>query len=226
MSSNPTPAIVAKDLRKSFDKGAVTALHGVTMEITAGEFVAITGPSGCGKSTLLHLLAALDRADSGELSVAGEDLFALSRPNRFRRDQVGIVFQMHNLLAHLDVLDNIMVAMMGTATRGAHARERAEELLDEVGLDGLGRRRPPELSGGERQRVALARALANHPKVLLADEPTGSLDSESKARVLDLMERLRTDEQVTVVVVTHDDRTAAAADRTLHLFDGRVVEET
>lgn len=224
MSSGPEPVIVAKDLRKTFDKGAVTALHGITMEIDTGEFVAITGPSGCGKSTLLHLLAALDRADSGELAVAGEDLFALPHPNRFRRDQVGIVFQMHNLLPHLDVLGNVMVAMLGTSTRGAHARERAEELLDEVGLGGLGHRRPPELSGGERQRVALARALANGPKILLADEPTGSLDSQSKARVLALMERLRSDEQVTVVVVTHDEATAEAADRVIRLFDGRVLD--
>jgi putative ABC transport system ATP-binding protein len=226
VSSSLEPAIVARDVRKTFDKGAVTALQSITMEVAAGEFVAITGPSGCGKSTLMHLFAALDRADSGELQVAGEDLFALSHPNRFRRDQVGIVFQMHNLLAHLDVLGNITVAMMGSATRGSQARERAGELLEEVGLVGLEHRRPPELSGGERQRVALARALANRPQILLADEPTGSLDSGSKALVLELMEKLRTEEQVTVVVVTHDDLTAAAADRVLHLFDGQVLDDT
>lgn len=225
MSSNPELAIAARDVRKTFDKGAVTALQSITMEVAVGEFVAITGPSGCGKSTLLHLLAALDRGDSGELHVAGEDLFALPHPNRFRRDQVGIVFQMHNLLAHLDVLGNTTVAMMGSATRGSQARERAQELLEVVGLAGLGHRRPPELSGGERQRVALARALANRPQILLADEPTGSLDSVSKALVLDLMERLRTEEQVTVVVVTHDDLTAAAADRVLEIFDGRVLDD-
>lgn len=226
MNNKTEPAILARDVRKTFDKGAVTALQSVTMEVTTGEFVAITGPSGCGKSTLMHLLAGLDRGDSGELHVAGEDLFALAHPNRFRRDQVGIVFQMHNLLAHLDVLGNITVAMMGSDTHGSEARERAHELLEEVGLVGLEQRRPPELSGGERQRVALARALANHPQILLADEPTGSLDSRSKALVLDLMERLRTEEQVTVVVVTHDDLTAAAADRVVQLFDGRVVDDS
>lgn len=222
MSSNPEPAISARDVRKTFDKGAVTALRSITLEVAVGEFVAITGPSGCGKSTLLHLLAALDRGDSGELRVAGEDLFALPHPNRFRRDQVGIVFQMHNLLAHLDVIGNITVAMLGSDTHRTKARERAHQLLEEVGLIGLEHRRPPELSGGERQRVALARALANRPQILLADEPTGSLDSGSKALVLDLMERLRTEEQVTVVVVTHDDLTAAAADRVVRLFDGKV----
>lgn len=225
MSSEPGLAIDAKGVRKTFDKGAVVALDDVTMQVRSGEFVAVTGPSGCGKSTLMSLLAALDHPDSGELRVTGENLFALSQPNRFRRERVGIVFQMHNLLAHLDVLGNITVAMMGTGRHGSEARERAHELLEEVDLTALAHRRPPELSGGERQRVALARALANRPQVLLADEPTGSLDSRSRARVLELMERLRTEEQVTVVVVTHDDITAAAADRIVHLFDGTVVEE-
>lgn len=225
MSSTSGLAIEAKGLRKTFDKGAVIALHEVTMQVATGEFVAVTGPSGCGKSTLMSLLAALDRPDSGELWVTGEDLFALSHPNQFRRERVGIVFQMHNLLAHLDVLGNITVAMMGTGRRGSEARERARELLEEVDLAALAHRRPPELSGGERQRVALARALANRPQVLLADEPTGSLDSRSKSRVLELMERLRTEEQVTVVVVTHDDITAAAADRVIQLFDGRVLDD-
>lgn len=224
MSDNQL-AIEAVEVRKTFDRGAVVALDSVSMEVAEGEYVAVTGPSGCGKSTLLHLLAALDGPDSGMLRVAGEDLAHLARPNHFRREKVGIVFQMHNLLAHMDVLANIGVAMLGTGTSRGERRRRAEELLEMVGLDGLGHRRPPELSGGERQRVALARALANGPSILLADEPTGSLDSASKDRVLALMEHLRTEEQVTVVVVTHDDRVAEAADRVIHLFDGRVVEE-
>lgn len=218
------PVIRAVDVRKSFDRGVVPALDGVTMEVAPQEFVAVTGPSGSGKSTLMHLLAALDSPDSGTLHVGGRDLARLRHVNRFRRLEVGLVFQMHNLLPHLDALANVEVAMLGTDRSRRDRRARAEELLEEVGLDGLGHRRPPELSGGQRQRVALARALANGPSLLLADEPTGSLDTVSKGVVLDLLTRLRDQEHVTVVVVTHDDATAAAADRTVHLVDGRVVD--
>ncbi len=223
-SSFSGPAIDAVDVTKTFDRGAVTALAGITMQVDARDYVAITGPSGCGKSTLLHLLAALDRPDSGTLRVAGRDVTHLEHQNHYRREQVGLVFQMHNLLPHLDVLANIGVAMLGTAATHLEQRDRARELVELVDLSGKGHRRPPELSGGERQRVALARALANRPGLLLADEPTGSLDSTSKRLVLELLERLRSEEQVTVVVVTHDDEVAAAADRVIHLFDGRVVE--
>jgi len=218
------PAIDAIGVRKTFDRGVVTALDGLTMRVEAGEYVAITGRSGCGKSTLMHLLAALDRPDAGTLRVAGHDITHPDHVNRYRRNEVGLVFQMHNLLPHLDTLANIGVAMLGTHTSRAQRKERALELLDLVELGHLGHRRPPQLSGGERQRVAIARALANRPGLLLADEPTGSLDSRSVDLVLELLEQLRTEEDVTVVVVTHDDHVADAADRVIQMDDGRVVD--
>jgi putative ABC transport system ATP-binding protein len=224
MSDRTTPAIEAIDVRKTFDRGAVTALDGVALQVARGEYVALTGPSGCGKSTLMHLLAALDRPDSGTLRVAGQDVTRLDQPNRFRREQVGLVFQMHNLLPHLDAAGNIGVAMIGSEMSRREQRARVGELLALVGLVGLGHRRPPELSGGERQRVALARALANRPALLLADEPTGNLDSGARQLVLDLMDGLRSREGVTILVVTHDADVAGAADRMIYMRDGRVVD--
>jgi putative ABC transport system ATP-binding protein len=217
------PAIEAIDVHKSFDRGIVRALAGLTLTVTPGEHVALTGPSGCGKSTFLHLLAALDRPDSGTLRVDGQDLTALRDPNRYRRHEVGLVFQLHNLLPHLSALDNIEIAMLGTAQSRHEQRRRAHELLAAVDLDGRAHRRPPELSGGERQRVALARALANHPRLLLADEPTGNLDSDSVQRVLEVLGHLRDREHVTLLVVTHDPAVASAADRVIHLRDGRTT---
>ena len=224
MNDVTAPIISAAGVRKHFDGGAVKALDGIDLTIDEGEYVAITGPSGCGKSTLLHMLAALDHPDSGELTVAGQDLRRLRKPDHYRRDTVGLVFQMHNLLAHLTAIDNVCVAMLGAGVHRAEQRRRAQELLEQVHLGDRGHRRPPQLSGGERQRVALARALSNRPRVLLADEPTGSLDSASVRTVLDLLEQLRTEQRVTLVVVTHDDTVAAAADRIIHLRDGRVDE--
>lgn len=217
-------SITAENLVKTFDNGMVRALDGLTLHVASGEYVSVTGPSGCGKSTLMHLLAALSRADSGRLEVGGRDLMQLDDPNGFRRNNVGLVFQMHNLLPHLDAKANVMVAMMGTS-RSRHDRSaRADELLEMVGLADLSHRRPPQMSGGERQRVAIARALANDPAVLLADEPTGSLDSRSVDRVLQLIERLRQERSVTVVMVTHDKGVAQTADRIVYMVDGQVVD--
>ncbi len=220
------PVIEAVDVRKTFDRGVVTALDGLTMRVERGEYVAITGRSGCGKSTLLHLLAALDHPDGGTLRVNGHDITHPDHVNRYRRNEVGLVFQMHNLLPHLDALANIGVAMLGTHTSRAERKQRAQELLELVELGDLGHRRPPQLSGGERQRVAIARALANRPSLLLADEPTGSLDSHAVDLVLRVMSQLRDEERVTIVVVTHDDHVAAAADRIIAMGDGRVIEPT
>ncbi len=216
-----TPAIEAVDLCKSF--GRVQALDHLSLTIADGEYVAITGPSGCGKSTLLHLVAALDRPDSGSLFVHGVDVTKRRHADAYRREEVGLVFQLHDLLPHLRALENVEIAMMGTDRRRSEQRERARELLRAVDLAGRENRRPPELSGGERQRVAIARALANEPRLLLADEPTGSLDSHSVARVLDLLGHLRERSAVTIVVVTHDAHVAAAADRVIALEDGRVA---
>ncbi len=222
MSDRTAFTVEASDVHKSFDRGAVNALNGLTLTVSAGEYVAITGPSGCGKSTLLHLLAALDRPDSGTLRVDGLDLTDLDDPDHYRRQHVGLVFQLHNLLPHLTTLENIEVAMIGTATTRRQQRARAHELLHQVDLAAFERRKPPELSGGERQRVAIARALANNPRLLLADEPTGSLDSHAVERVLAQLATLHEQEHLTIIVVTHDPTVAASAQRLIHLKDGRV----
>lgn len=216
--------IRAVDVRKSFDRGVVNALNGITLTIKRGEYVAITGPSGCGKSTLMHMLAALDKPDSGELEVAGENLLKLRHQDNFRRHEIGLVFQMHNLLPHLSALDNVRVAMLGAGVKHHDQTERALDLLEQVNLSDRCHRRPPELSGGERQRVAIARALANRPRILLADEPTGSLDSAQVVVALNILEKLRSEEKVTVVVVTHDKSVADEADRIITMRDGVVVD--
>lgn len=216
--------IEAVDVRKSFDRGVVNALNGIDLTIQEGEYVAITGPSGCGKSTLMHMLAALDKPDSGKLKVAGADLLRLRHQDNFRRHQIGLVFQMHNLLPHLSALDNVRVAMLGAGVKHHDQTDRAIDLLDQVNLADRSNRRPPELSGGERQRVAIARALANRPRILLADEPTGSLDSAQVTVALQILEKLRSEQNVTVVVVTHDNFVAESADRIIHMRDGTVVE--
>lgn len=214
----------AVDVHKHYDRGHVRALNGATLHVAAGEFLALTGPSGSGKSTLLHLFAALDRPTSGQIVVAGRDLATMRRLDPYRRETVGLVFQLHNLLPHLTAGQNIEAAMFGTHRSRAERRARATLLLSELQLGGKARRRPPELSGGERQRVAIARALANEPGILLADEPTGSLDSEAVKDTLALFQRLRVERDLTIVLVTHDPQVAAAADRCVTIRDGRVID--
>lgn len=203
--------------------GNVHALAGVDLTVEHGETVAITGPSGCGKSTLLHLLAAIDSPTSGSLVVAGRDLAHLRNPSDYRRDEIGLVFQFHNLLPQLSAQANIELPMFGTGRSARQRRARACELLGELELDDYGHRFPNELSGGERQRVAIARALANEPKVLLADEPTGSLDSRSTTRFLAILDDLRA-KGITIVMVTHSPEVAAHADRIVEMNDGRIVQ--
>ena len=218
------PAIVVRDVHKSFDHGMVRALYGVTLDVRVGEWVAVTGPSGCGKSTLLHLLASLDRPSSGTVEVFGHNVGSLSHTAEFRRTGVGLVFQLHNLIPHLSAAQNVEIAMFGTGLGRQQRRRRAYELLADVDLAGRERRQPTRLSGGERQRVAIARALANDPPLILADEPTGSLDTASVDRIIDLFERLRTTRpELTIVMVTHDARVAARADHVLEMRDGVVV---
>lgn len=206
-------AVDVRDLHKSFENGRIVALDGVSLQAEPGELVAVTGPSGCGKSTLLNLIGALDRPDSGEIRVGDEDVTRLDDPARYRAQVVGFVFQFHHLLPTLSAGENVQLPMLGERDRV----ERARSLLAEVGLAERERSRPPTLSGGERQRVAIARALANEPRLLLADEPTGALDADTGAQILELLQRLRAEHGTTILIVTNDDAVAAEADRAVRL---------
>ena len=208
-----------RHVRKSFEDGRIRALEDVSLDVDEGELVALTGPSGGGKSTLLNLIGALDRPDSGEIHVAGFDVAHLERPARYRADVVGFVFQFHNLITTLTALENVQLPMLGKRRR-VEREQRARELLGEVGLDARLDSHPTTLSGGERQRVAVARALANDPQLLLADEPTGSLDSETGGQILELLRRVRDEHGTTILLVTNDDAVAAQAERTLRIRDG------
>jgi putative ABC transport system ATP-binding protein len=214
--------VVAEHVSKSFDGGRIRALDDVSFRLDPGELVALTGPSGCGKSTLLNLVGALDRPDAGTISVGGRPLAALD-PSEYRASTVGFVFQFHNLITTLSALENVQIPMIGRAPRAERER-RAHELLDEVGLSHRAAGAAATLSGGERQRVAIARALANGPSLLLADEPTGALDSATGAQILGLLRGLREQRGVTILLVTNDDDVAEAADRILRLRDGRVED--
>lgn len=223
--SDAAPVIEIRGLVKTFEGGLVRALDGADLTVAAGEFVAVAGPSGCGKSTLLHLIAALDRPDAGTIKVNGRDLARERNLARYRAREVGLVFQLDNLLPTLGAGENVQVPMFELGLSAAERRGRARELLMQVGLDSKDKNLPAELSGGERQRVAIARALANDPPILLADEPTGRLDSESGARVLELLADLRERRRLTVVLVTHETGIARQADRIVRMRDGRIVGE-
>ena len=208
-----------RHVRKSFEGGRIRALEDVSLQLDPGELVALTGPSGCGKSTLLNLIGALDRPDAGEIWVDGEDVTRLDHPSRYRADIVGFVFQFHNLITTLTALENVQVPMLGKRRRAERER-RARELLDEVGLTERADSYPPTLSGGERQRVAIARALANGPHLLLADEPTGALDSETGGQILELLHRVCDEHGMTILLVTNDGGVAGQAERVLRIRDG------
>jgi putative ABC transport system ATP-binding protein len=215
--------VVLDRVAKSFESGRMVALRDVSLRIEPGELVALTGSSGSGKSTLLNLVGALDRPDSGTITVGSERIDELADASEYRAATVGFVFQFHNLIATLTALENVQVPMFGRGRSRAAREEQAAALLGEVGLAERLRSHPATLSGGERQRVALARALSNGPRLLLADEPTGSLDSATGAQIVDLIRRIRDERRMTVLLVTNDDAVAAGADRTLRLVDGCVV---
>jgi putative ABC transport system ATP-binding protein len=218
--------LFAKELQKTYPDGAVHALNGVTLEVRQGEYVAITGPSGCGKSTLLNMLGALDRPDAGEVYFRGEPLSAYRDLDRFRARQIGFVFQSFFLLPTLNAQENVQVPMFEGEVMAARRRaNKAGALLELVGMAGRARHLPSQLSVGERQRVALARALANDPALLLADEPTGNLDSENADRVLELFTMLQKERQLTLLVVTHSNEVAARADRVVKMKDGKVLDD-
>jgi putative ABC transport system ATP-binding protein len=212
--------VEVREVTKSF--GQIRALRGVTLAVTASEFVTITGPSGSGKSTLLNLIGSLDRPDSGAILVAGEPVPEPRSAVEFRRRVVGFVFQDNLLLPYLTAEANIEAALLATGMSRHERHTRSGKLLEEVGVADRAQHLPSELSGGQRQAVALARALANHPRLLLADEPTGALDSASSTRALDLLAALRDRHGMTVMVVSHDPAVAERADRVMHLVDGRL----
>jgi putative ABC transport system ATP-binding protein len=215
-------------VRKTFEAelAPVRALRGVDLDIGAGEFVAIMGPSGCGKSTLLNLIAGLDTADEGEISIAGEQVSGRGEDDlaRLRRRHIGIVFQFFNLLEGMTVLENVVLPAVIAGTKRRAAETRARDMLDLLGLGDKARELPGVLSGGQRQRLAIARALANEPTLLLADEPTGALDTAGGSEVLELFKRLHADGQ-TILMVTHNDEVAAAGDRIVRMRDGRVESD-
>lgn len=219
--------VCARNLTRLFrlGSGTVTGLDGVDLDIAAGDFVVLKGPSGSGKSTLLSLLAGLDTASAGELTVAGERLTG-RRPadlTRFRREVVGMVFQSFNLLPTLNVVENVCLpALLAGRDEGA-ARRKAEELLERLGLSGRARHPADRLSGGEMQRVAIARAVINGPALVLADEPTGNLDSKNGEAVIELLARLNREDGVTVLLATHSDLADGAASQTLRIRDGRLL---
>lgn len=223
------PALGTRGLEKHYGHGdgAVRALAGVDLDVAAGETVAVMGPSGCGKSTLLHLLGGLERPSSGEVWLAGRRIEGLSEKAlaRMRRQAVGFVFQAFHLMDELTALENVELPALLAGHSPRAARRRAAELLDRVGLTDRAGHLPSALSGGQRQRVAIARALGNDPLVVLADEPTGNLDSSATRDVLRLLDSLRAAGQ-TLLIVTHDERIAATADRLISMRDGVFVEET
>jgi ABC-type lipoprotein export system ATPase subunit len=214
--------VVVENVSKSYD-GRIVAVRDASLRLDRGEFVSLTGPSGCGKSTLLNLIGSLARPDSGSIDVDGVAVQDLRSPAEYRRTTVGFVFQLHHLLPMLSAGGNVEVPLIGSGVGRRERRERARELLGEVGLAERVDHLPSQLSGGERQRVAVARALANRPRLLLADEPTGALDSESSKRVLALLAALAERHGMTMLVVSYDPEVGRHADRTLRMADGRIL---
>jgi putative ABC transport system ATP-binding protein len=224
-----TPLIRLKDIKKTYLMGKVpvSALQGVNLEMSDGEMVAIMGPSGSGKTTLLNIVGLLDAPSLGSYKLAGDEVAKLPdrRRSQLRNKRFGFVFQVYNLLPRLTAAENVMIPLVYGGVPRRERRPRAEAALEAVGLKDRMRHRPTELSGGEQQRVAIARALVNEPSVILADEPTGNLDSNSGAAIMDLMQQLHEDRKVTIVLVTHDANVAARAERTVQLRDGSVADE-
>ena len=224
-----TPIVEARSLRKSYDTGAVRvdALKGVDLALAPGEMVAIMGPSGCGKTTLLNCLSGLDSIDGGEVLIEGTPLSAMSDRERtdYRARRMGFVFQFYNLIPVLTAVENVELPLLLARVDAGEARQSALESLELVGLVERARHVPDELSGGERQRVTIARSLANDPAIVWADEPTGDLDSENAAEIVELMRRLNLERGLTFLIVTHDISVGRKTDRIVRMLDGQVVEE-
>lgn len=233
MAINPKPeqdkiqiVVETEGLTRVYGDGAeVRALDSLDLIILKGEFLAVMGPSGSGKSTLLNMIGALDRPSSGRISVNGEDLARIKDVDHFRAHTVGFVFQLHNLLPTLTARENVEVPMQGQGVGEQEMRERAELLLKLVGLPDRMHHLPGQLSGGQRQRVAVARALANEPAIILGDEPTGSLDTQSGGEIMDLLEKINGQQGTTILVVTHDPKVARRTRRVLTMRDGKIVDD-
>jgi putative ABC transport system ATP-binding protein len=227
MSMAEGPELIrCEDVGKYYPDGNVTALAGVTMRIAAGEFIAIMGPSGSGKSTLINLLGGLDRPSAGTIYFEGKPLKGQNSLDRIRRDKVGFVFQAFHLIPTLTASENVQIPLFERPLSARARRERAEYLLGEMGLAQRLNHLPSQLSGGERQRVAIARALANDPAVILADEPTGNLDTHTGDDILNVFERLHRERQMTLIIVTHSPEVSNRARRVIRVRDGRIIEDT
>ncbi len=224
-----TTVIETKNLNRRFGSGEteVVALDNVSIEIEAGEFTAIIGPSGSGKTTLLHLIGGLDNPDSGSVNLSGSNIASMTgnELSDFRRDHIGFIFQAYNLIPVLSAKENIEYIMLLQGVAPAERRQRVNEMLALVGLEGLGDRRPAQLSGGQQQRVAVARAMASNPDIILADEPTANLDSITGVSLLEVMRELNQTRNMTFVFSTHDDKIMERATRLIHLSDGKIQED-
>jgi len=222
------PVVQLENLEKIYQLGKTTvhALRGVSLTVREGEFTVVMGPSGSGKTTLLNLIGTLDKPTSGRALIDGEDIAKMNdgQLTRLRRHKIGFVFQFHNLIPVLTAFENVQLPLLTSRTKRREAEDRANELLDRVGLKERARHLPDELSGGEQQRVAIARALANRPRIILADEPTGDLDTQTGSEVVRIMYEVARQEHAAVVVVTHDPIIAQRADRLLEMRDGRISE--
>ncbi len=219
------PVFEATGLKKEYDDGKVAALRGVDFRIQTGEFVAVTGPSGCGKSTLLAMLGSLDKPTSGTLTYRGLSIPDLADPPAYRAREIGFIFQAFHLLNTFNVLENVQIPMFEADWTRTQREDRAIELLKLVGLDHRLGHFPTTLSGGERQRVAIARSLANRPGVILADEPTGNLDSTNAEQIMNLLLKLHHELNMTLVLVTHDPNVASLASRIIRMKDGQVASD-
>ncbi|HJQ67389.1 MAG TPA: ABC transporter ATP-binding protein [Blastocatellia bacterium] len=221
-----SPLIRAERLTKTYESGRqrVVVFQDLSVEIARGEMIAVVGPSGAGKSTLLHLLGGLDRPTAGSVKLGEFDIFKLSDVDlaRFRNNEIGFIFQFHHLLPEFTALENVMMPLLIGRNSHASARGRAQRMLERVGLNDRASHRPGELSGGEQARVALARALVAQPRLLLADEPTGDLDSRTSESIHNLLKEVHESQKLTSVIVTHNERLASICDRVLHLEDGRL----
>ena len=223
--NNTAPLIEIRDLTRIYGDGEeIRALDGISLKISAGELVSVMGPSGSGKSTLLNMIGALDKPSRGQVLINGQDLAKIRNKDKFRAQTVGFVFQLHNLIPTLTARENVEVPMMGHMSLRAR-RKRSKELLELVGLGDRLRHLPNQLSGGQRQRVAVARALANNPQIVLADEPTGSLDTEAGRALMRLLHELNASQGTTFIVVTHDPAVARQTNRVIVLEDGKIFRE-